>query len=119
MYENLWKSWKSQKTTKVLRKQEANLESSEGFFRGSSSLLNRRAKAWADMLRSPSKAKKIHEIDAIHKNLRKSLNIYKINVNLKKSIKIMEVLRGQEANLESSNDFYRGSSSPFNRRAKA
>ena len=75
---------------KVLRWQEASLESSKGFYRGSRSCL---------------KSLK-HSYPEIHENLLKTMRIYENLENL-----TMKVLRWQETSLESSKGFYRGSRS--------
>ena len=76
-------------TMEILRKQEASLEPSKGFFRGSRSYLT-------DVSIHVPKSMNIYE---------NKKNIHKINENLRNT---MKVVRGQ-ASLESSKGFYKGS----------
>ena len=87
--------WKSMKTMEVLRWQEASLESSKGFYKGIRSVLT--------VVRPHARTSM-----QIHENPSKSMQIFEINGNQKKT---MKVLRWQEASLESSKGFYRGSRS--------
>ena len=74
---------------KVLRGHEASLESSKDFYKGSKSFIT-------VMEHYDSRPTNIYE------NLYKSMKIYQNPCNK------MKVLRGQEANLESSKAFYKG-----------
>ena len=124
-WDNLWKlknmkhSCKSvkvhehlQKTMKIFRGWETELESSKVFYRGSKSNLNWSGRFWSHMLRNPWNSWKalqifnnLWQINEIHKHSYKSV---KIDVNLRNT---MKVSGGQDTSLESGKGFYGGSKS--------